>query len=67
MHISIGEKDFHGVKWIKSKDWLMLTVATSAVSCKIPLFIVGKSKVPECFRLCERNKLPMQYDKQTNA
>ena len=60
-------KDYRGVKQMKSKDRVTLMVATSAVGGKIPLFMVGKAKAPECFRLCQGNKPPMAYHHQANA
>ncbi len=59
-------KDYCGIKKMKSKDRVMLMVATSAVGEKIPLFMVGKAKAAECFRLCG-GKQPMHYHYQTNA
>jgi hypothetical protein len=58
--------DYHGVKQMKSKDWVTLMVATSAVGEKFPLFMVGKAKTPECFRLCD-GKPTMSYYHQTDA
>jgi len=42
---------------MKSKEWVKLMVATSAVCDRIP-FMVGKAKTLEYFRLCDR-KPPM--------
>jgi len=67
MYVSAARKDYRGVKQMKSKDRVTLMVATSAVGGKIPLFMVGKAKAPECFRLCQGNKPPMAYHHQANA
>jgi hypothetical protein len=49
MYVSATRKDYCGVKQMKSKDRVTLMVATSPVGGKIPLFMVGKAKAPECF------------------
>jgi hypothetical protein len=66
IYIDKEAKDYRGVKQMKSKDRVTLMVATSAIGDKIPLFMVGKAKNPECFRLCG-GKPPMHYHYQTNA
>jgi hypothetical protein len=65
--ISAARKDYCGVKQMKSNDRVTLMVATSAVGGKILLFMVGKTKAPECFRLCQGNKPPMAYHHQANS
>ena len=67
MYINCEAKDYRGVKQMKSKDRVTLMVASSAAGAKIPLFMVGKSKQPECFRLCAGGKPPMHYHHQSNA
>jgi hypothetical protein len=66
IYVDQAVNDYHGVKQMKSKDWVALMVATSAVSEKIPLFMVGKAKTLECFRLCD-GKPPVSYYHQTDA
>jgi methanogenic corrinoid protein MtbC1 len=51
MYVSAARKDYFRVKQMKSKDRVTLMVATLAVGVKIPLFMVGKAKAPECFQL----------------
>jgi hypothetical protein len=51
MYINCEDKNYRRVKQMKSKDRVTLMVASSAAGAKIPLFMVGKSKQPECFRL----------------
>jgi hypothetical protein len=67
MYINCNEKHYRGVKQMKSKDRVTLMVASSAAGAKIPLFMVGKSKQPECFRLLAGGKPPMHYHHQPNA
>jgi hypothetical protein len=52
VYIDKDQQDYHGIKQMKSKDQVMLMVASSASGKKAPLFMVGKSKSPECFKLC---------------
>jgi hypothetical protein len=66
IYVDKAAKDYHGVKQMKSKDWVTLMVATSAAGEKIPLFMVGKAKSPECFQLCD-GKPPLPYYHQANA
>jgi hypothetical protein len=67
MYVSKDASGYRGVKQMKSKDRVTLMVATSAVGAKIPLFMVGKSKQPECFKLYPGGIHPMAYLHQTNA
>jgi hypothetical protein len=55
------------MKQMKSKDHITLMVAISAVGAKIPLFMVGKSKQPICFKLCSGNIPPITYLHQTKS
>jgi hypothetical protein len=48
MYASTARKDYHRGKQMKSKDRVILMVATSAVGGKIPLFLVGKAKALNC-------------------
>jgi len=66
IYVDKAAKDYRGVKQMKSKDRVTLMVATSATGEKIPLFMVGKAKSPECFRLCD-GKPPLPYYHQANA
>jgi len=66
IYIEKDDDNYRGVKQMKSKDRVTLMVATSASGKKIPLYMVGKSKKPECFRLCGY-KLPMAYKDQSHA
>ena len=59
------EKQYAGTKAMKSKDRATLMVCTNAAGEKVPLAIVGKSKKPKCFSLCE--KIPPPYSNQKNA
>jgi hypothetical protein len=52
VYIDKDQQDYHGVKQMKSKDRVILMVASSASGKKVPLFMAGKSKNPECFKLC---------------
>ena len=38
---------------MKSKDKVTLMVCTAASGAKLPLFMVGKSKTPECLGTCD--------------
>jgi hypothetical protein len=67
MYVSKDASDYRGMKQKKSKHCVSLMVATSAADTKIPLFMAGKSKQPECFKLCAGNMPPMVYLHQTNA
>ncbi len=67
MYVNHDAKDYHWVKQMKSKEWVTLIVASSAAGAKIPLFMVGQWKQPECFRLCTGGKPPMYYHHQSNA
>jgi hypothetical protein len=40
--------DYHGVKQMKSKDWVTLMVATSAVGEKFPLFMLKHQNALDC-------------------
>jgi len=51
---------------MKSKVQVTIIVASSAAGKKLPLFMVEKSKKPECFCLCG-NTPPMAYMRQANA
>jgi hypothetical protein len=66
LYIDKDQQDYRGVKQMKSKDRVTLMVASSASGKKVPLFMVGKSKNPECFKLCG-GVLPMAYTHQSNA
>jgi hypothetical protein len=66
LYIDKDQQDYRGIKQMKSKDRVTLMVATSASGKKVPLFMVGKSKNPECFKLCG-GVLPMAYTHQPNA
>jgi len=66
IYIDKDEQDYRGVKQMKSKDRVTLMVASSGAGKKLPLFMVGKSKKPECFRLCG-DVPPMAYIHQANA
>jgi hypothetical protein len=66
IYIDKDEEDYHGVRQMKSKDWVTQMVASTGAGKKLPLFMVGKSKKPECFRLCG-DVPPMAYIHQTNA
>jgi hypothetical protein len=66
IYVDKEAKDYCGVKQMKSKDRVTLMVATSAAGEKIPLFMVGKAKSPECFQLCD-GKPPLPYYHQANA
>jgi hypothetical protein len=57
-------KDYCGVKQMKSKDRVTLMVASSAAGAKILLFMVGKLKQLECFRLAAGGKPTMHYHHQ---
>lgn len=62
-------KNFAGVKQMKAKDRLTVMVCTAADGSKVPLSIIGKPKVPECFRysLDDPSKPPLAYKDQANA
>ncbi len=49
---------------MKSKDRVTLMVASSAAGAKILLFMVGKLKQLECFRLAAGGKPTMHYHHQ---
>jgi len=66
LYIDKDEQDYHGVKQMKSKNHIMLMVASSAVGKKLPLYMVGKSKKPECFCLCA-DRPSMAYINQANV
>jgi hypothetical protein len=66
IYVDKAANDYLGVKQMKSRDQVTLMVATSAVGEKIPLFMEGKAKTPEYFRLCD-GKPPMSYYHQTDA
>ena len=51
---------------MKSKDRITLMICTSADGKKVPLAVVGKSKKPHCFNLCD-GKPPFPYINQANA
>ena len=51
---------------MKSKDRITLMICTSANGKKVPLAVVGKSKKPHCFNLCDGNP-PFPYINQANA
>ena len=52
------EKQYAGTKAMKAKDRVTLMVCNAAGE-KVLLAIVGKSKKPKCFSLCE--KIPLPY------
>jgi hypothetical protein len=52
---------------MKDKNRITVMVYTAADGSKVPLLIVGRSKMPVCFRICENNKPPLPYDDQENA
>jgi hypothetical protein len=66
VYIYEDQQDYRSVKQMKRKDQVMLMVASSASGKKVPLFMAGKSKNPECFKLCGRVPL-MAYTYQLNA
>ena len=61
------QKTTKGVKQMKSKDRVTLMICTAADGTKVPLSIIGKANKPECFRLCENDKVPLAYKGQRNA
>jgi hypothetical protein len=61
------QKDYAGVKQMKSKDRLTLMGCTSATGKKVPLSIIGKAKKPECFCLCNNDTPPMAYNNQMHG
>ena len=61
-----NRKDYKGAKQMKSKDRITLMICTSADGKNVPLAVVGKSKKPHCFNLCD-GKPPFPYINQANA
>ena len=62
------KKEYAGTKMMKDKTRLTIMVCTSANGDKFPLAIVGKPKVPACFRLLPNNtNAPIAYTHQDNA
>jgi hypothetical protein len=49
IYLDKDNKDFRGVKQMKSKDRVTLMVCSSAAGEKIPLFMVGTAKQPLFF------------------
>jgi len=62
----VRRKTLKGAKQMKSKDRVTLMVAIGADGGKVPLYVVGRSKKPLCFSLCD-NKPPIPYTNQANA
>ena len=58
-------KSTRGVKQMKDKDRVTLMMCIAANGEKLPLAMVGKSKLPACFRMID--KVPMDYTHQQNA
>ncbi|MGH7955140.1 MAG: hypothetical protein ACREOZ_04185 [Gloeomargaritales cyanobacterium] len=69
IYINKSQKNnFRGVKQMKSKDRVTLMICTSADGEKAPLFMVGKSANPTCFKYLSRDgRPPMAYTHQSNA
>lgn len=61
------KKSYAGTKQMKDKTRVTLMVCTAADGTKVPLAMIGKSKTPVCFTLCENGKPPMAYMNQQNA
>ena len=59
-------KDYKGAKQMKSKDRITTMICTSPDEKKVPLAIVGKSKKPHLFNLCD-GKPPFPYINQANS
>ena len=60
------EKSADGRK--KSKDRVTINACANASgSIKLPLQLIGKSKVPRCFKKVKMDLLPVQYRGQKNA
>jgi len=68
IYLDKDNKDFRGVKQMKSKERVTLMVSSSAAGAKLPLFMVGTAKQPLCFKhLCHNGQPPMGYIHQANA
>jgi hypothetical protein len=48
IYVNKDQHDYHGIKLMKRKDQVTLMVASSGAGKKLPFFMVGKSKKPEC-------------------
>lgn len=64
--ISHDENNPAGYKQSKERVTLMVC-ANGNGSHKIPLFLIGKSKVPVCFKNVDMTKLPVKYANSKNA
>lgn len=62
-----ARRTMRGTKQMKAKERVTLMVGCAASGAKIPLFMVGKSKTPTCFKLARDGNPPMDYTHQTNA
>ena len=59
-------KDYKGAKQMNSKDRITFITCSSANGKKLPLAVVGKSKKPICYNLCDGNP-PFPSINQANA
>jgi hypothetical protein len=61
--------NYSGCKQMQAKDEVTLMIVIAPSGAKGPLFMVGKSKWPVCFKheLSKCKKPPMAYKKQANA
>jgi hypothetical protein len=63
-----NRKNYAGCKQMKAKDRVTLMIVIALSGAKGPLFMVGKSKSPVCFKHeLKRKKPPMAYKNQANA
>jgi DDE superfamily endonuclease/Tc5 transposase DNA-binding domain len=62
-----SKKKYAGAKQMKDKNRITVMICTAADGSKVPLSIVGKSKNPVCFRICESSNPPLPYVDQANA
>ena len=61
-----NRKYYKGAKQMKSKDRITSMICTSADGKRVTLAVVGKSKKPYCFKLCDGNP-PFPYINQANT